>query len=61
MIRDNRSTDMKIHIIRGRPILEPIACHGPFVTDRRHELIQAIEDSSVVKIEIFPVEENISV
>ena len=55
MIRDNRSTDMKIHIIRGRPILEPIACHGPFVTDRRHELIQAIEDSSVVKIEIFPI------
>ena len=60
MIQDSRSTDMEILIIGGKPIREPIAWHGPFVMNTRHELVQAFEDYSAGKIGIIPTEENIS-
>ena len=42
-------TDATVLLLSGEPIDEPVVGHGPFVTNSREEIVQAIEDFNAGK------------
>jgi hypothetical protein len=52
--QDGRSPNLEVLILGGLPIREPVAAHGPFVMNTRHELIQAFEDYQAGRLGTIP-------
>jgi len=51
----NRGSEpLELFVLGGQPIGEPVAQHGPFVMNTRHELQQAIDDFNAGKFGAVP-------
>lgn len=57
-VQDSRTNDLEILILGGKPIREPIAWHGPFVMNTRHELMEAFQDYHKGKLGVIPVDDS---
>jgi redox-sensitive bicupin YhaK (pirin superfamily) len=52
--QENRSPNLDVIVIGGRPIREPIAWYGPFVMNTREEVIQAMDDFHAGRLGTVP-------
>ena len=46
----NNQTDVKLLVLNGSPIDEPIFAYGPFVMNSKEEILKAIEDYNAGKM-----------
>ncbi|WP_107654674.1 pirin family protein [Nocardia suismassiliense] len=52
----NRSGDLEVLLLGGRPIKEPVVQYGPFVMNTRAEIIQAMDDYQAGRMGNIPAE-----
>jgi redox-sensitive bicupin YhaK (pirin superfamily) len=52
----NRTGDLEVLLLGGRPIQEPVVQYGPFVMNTRAEIIQAVEDFQAGRMGNIPAE-----
>lgn len=52
--QESRTPALDVVVLGGAPIREPIAMHGPFVMNSRHELLEAFEDFSKGRLGAIP-------
>jgi len=57
-IQENRSPNLDVLILGGRPIREPVAWMGPFVMNTREEVIQAMADYQAGRLGSIPAVHN---
>ncbi|WP_269857599.1 pirin family protein [Streptomyces sp. RPT161] len=53
---DNRTPNLDVLVLGGRPIREPVAHFGPFVMNTKAEVIQAFEDYQSGRLGVIPAE-----
>jgi redox-sensitive bicupin YhaK (pirin superfamily) len=56
--QEQRSPELEVVLLGGRPIREPVAWYGPFVMNTRDEIIQAIEDYQAGRLGSIPAVHN---
>ncbi len=56
--QENRSPNLDVLILGGRPIGEPVAWYGPFVMNTREELVKAYEDYQSGRLGSIPAVHN---
>jgi redox-sensitive bicupin YhaK (pirin superfamily) len=56
--QEQRSPELEVVLLGGRPIHEPVAWYGPFVMNTRDEIIQAIEDYQAGRLGSIPAVHN---
>ncbi|MGD1033985.1 MAG: pirin family protein [Candidatus Dormibacteria bacterium] len=54
--QESRAPALEVLILGGQPIREPVAAYGPFVMNRRDELVQAFEDYKAGKLGSIPAD-----
>jgi hypothetical protein len=54
--QESRAPALEVLILGGQPIREPVAAYGPFVMNRRDELVQAFEDYRAGKLGSIPAD-----
>ncbi|MFI9403347.1 pirin family protein [Nocardia sp. NPDC052316] len=52
----NRTGDLEVLLLGGRPIKEPVVQYGPFVMNTRAEIIQAMDDYQAGRMGNIPAE-----
>ena len=55
-VTNTGSRPMEVLLLGGQPLREPIAQHGPFVMNHRHELVQAVEDFNAGRLGTVPAD-----
>jgi len=54
--QEQRTPDLEVLVLGGRPIREPVAAYGPFVMNTRSEIAQAFEDYEKGKLGTIPAD-----
>ena len=54
--QESRAPALDVLVLGGQPIREPVAAYGPFVMNRREELITAFEDYRAGKLGTIPAD-----
>ena len=57
-VQEERTPNLDVIVLGGRPIREPVAWMGPFVMNTREEVVQAVRDYQAGRLGSIPAVHN---